>query len=190
METLHSLKSTILLIIAIGSFYSCDFQNNEPEGVTYNLLLNYTDVSGNDLVRNLVELDTPTSHLYKLEIVLPEPCDDWRNESYNIKGGDTASPHVFYHLFNNRYYFTGYFNIPVGGCPATDILTHRVKCPELFGDEAVREIVSYWDVPKKQSTGHQHEAKCYRIEFEGNEITPTPMDKTSSVFIATLIVKR
>jgi len=189
MKILNQLKSAALLIIVTCSFFSCTLQTHDPETVAYNLLLNYTDISGNDLVKGLVEVDNTTSRLYKLEIVLPEPCDNWNNESYHIKSGNTASPSVFYELFDDRYYFTAYFMIPVDGCPTTRMITHKVKCPELFGDDAVREIVSYWDIPQKAILGVMHYAKCYRIEFEGNEITPSPMDKYGgNVYAATIIL--
>jgi len=187
MKILNSLKSAALLFIVICSFFSCRLQTHDPETVTYNLLLNYADISGNDLVKGLVDVDSTTSRLYKLEIILPEPCDNRKNGSYHLKGGNTASPLVFYKLFNDRYYFTAYFALPVDGCPTTRMITHKVKCPELFGDDAVREIVSYWDIPKKTILGVTYYAKCYRIEFEGKEITPSPIDKEAA-YIATIIL--
>lgn len=180
-------KTVALLILVICSFSSCDLriQDNGPDFVDYNLLLNYKDISGNDLVKGLGEIDSNTSRLYKLEIVLPEPCDNWVIQDHYIT--DTVSPKVFYKLFNDHYYFTAYFGIPVDDCPTTKMITHKVKCPELFGDDAVREIVSYWNIPPKK-TSHYRYAKCYRIEFEGNEITPTPMDKYEHVYVATIIL--
>ena len=65
-----------------------------------------------------------------------------------------------------------FFRVPVNDCPEEKTLTYKLKCPYVFGDEAVHEVVTYWNIPKAKSSVNDHYAKCYRIEFEGNEITP------------------
>jgi hypothetical protein len=187
MKAINLLKQAALLITAICCLTSCP--GHEPETVGYNLLLNYTDTYGNDLVKGLVEVDTSSSvRLYKLEIVIPEPCEYRYYGSYKITGRDTFSPDPFiYALFDDHYYCAAYFYLPVDGCPSTSIITHKVKCPELFGDDDVREIVSLWDIPKADRYG-THYAECYLIEFEGNEIIPTPRDKYEQAYVATIIL--
>ena len=51
------------------------------------------------------------------------------------------------------------------------MLTYKLKCPTVFGDEAEHELVTYWEVPKIQNNFAK--AICNRIEFEGKVITPT-----------------
>jgi hypothetical protein len=172
MKAINLLKQAALLITAIFSFTSCP--GFGPGAVQYRLGLSYTDIYANDLVRGLAEVDTSStgiSSLYKLQIVLPEPCTRWSHEGYNIKGNDTASPKVEYMLLTDHSYCLVNFILPVDDCPQTRMLTHKVKCPELFGDDAVREIVSWWDIPKAENA--MHYAECYLIEFEGNEIVTT-----------------
>lgn len=41
-----------------------------------------------------------------------------------------------------------------------------MQCPYIFGDEETHELVTYWDLSENIH------AKCYRIEFEGQEIIP------------------
>jgi hypothetical protein len=186
MKTLNLLKQAALLIIVSCCFSSCPMLGHEPTSVGYNLLLNYTDIDGNDLVKELVEVDTiSVDRLYKLEIVIPEPCEYRYGGSSKIKSRETFSPDPFgLLLINDHYYCGAYFYLPVDGCPQTRMITHKVKCPELFGDDDIREIMSWWDIPKGENGTHY--AKCYLIEFEGNVIIPTPKDKYEEVYIATI----
>jgi len=88
--------------------------------------------------------------------------------------------------YNSYYYLTNGFYLPVNDCPEEKILTYKLKCPYVFGDDSVHEFVTYWDIPRDKIN---HSAKCSRIEFEGNEITPTPMDKYEQSYTATIILK-
>ena len=65
------------------------------------------------------------------------------------------------------------------------MLTYKIKCPYIFGDDAVHELVTYWEIPNERNPS----AKCYRITFEGNEVTPSPMDKYDYNYTAAIILE-
>ena len=178
------------------NFSSCNllFSHNEPEYVSYDLYLSFQDVSGNDLVKG-IELNTSSGSvkdsLFTLDIIVSEPCRNWDNKIYNTpaRSGfepDVNRPGLGMVRYNSYCYLTNGFYLPVNDCPEEKILTYKLKCPYVFGDDAVHEFVTYWDIPRDKIN---HSAKCYRIEFEGNEITPTPMDKYEQSYTATLILK-
>ena len=48
-------------------------------------------------------------------------------------------------------------------CP---VITIRLSCPYLFGNDAVHDIVTYWEPVDPIAT------KCYRVEFAGKEYIP------------------
>lgn len=204
----------VLKVIAISgliimSFFSCDHSSeHEPEFIVYNLGLNFQDASDNDLVKgieleewaypnNVAMEDAPWGtvkrDLYVLDIIVAIPCKHWNNETYNTPDRpgvtyDVNRPMLGMKMSNNRScYLTNNFRLPVGDCPEEKILTYKLKCPYLFGDEAIHEFVTYWDVPKGK-TDNQHFAKCYRIEFEGNEVTPVSLDKYELANAANIIL--
>lgn len=45
-------------------------------------------------------------------------------------------------------------------------LTYKLQCPSIFGDKETHELVTYWELTENIY------AKCYRIEFKGQEIVP------------------
>lgn len=59
----------------------------------------------------------------------------------------------------------------------------------VFGDDTVYEFITYWDVPKKYLPDNSKFAKCYRIEFDGNEIIPETLEDESRNYSATIILK-
>jgi len=63
------------------------------------------------------------------------------------------------------------------------MLTYKLKCPYVFGDEAVHEIVTYWDIPKTKSGDGSVYAKCNRIEFEGKVITPITYEYSLNKYV-------
>lgn len=131
-----------------------------------------------------------------MDIIVSEPCKNWDNDIYNAPARPGFSPDVNRpKLIMERYddglcYLTNNFYVPVGDCPPERMLTYKLKCPYLFGDDAVHEFVTYWDIPKAKSGWTDYMAKCYRIEFEGNEIVPTSLDKYELSNTATIIVNK
>jgi len=188
-----------LLTFIIINFSTCDllFRHHDhmSESVVYNLGLNFQDGAGNDLVEGigLEEWGHVIPDLYVLDIILSEPCENWDNEVYNTPARPGFRPTAYRPQFvMQRYtddcYLTNRFGVPVGDCPEEKILTYKLKVPYVFGDEAVHEIVTYWDIPKKKSD-YAYYAKCNRIEFEGKEIIPQgPMDKNGN-YVAIIKLK-
>jgi len=195
MKTLKILGLFALLIICSSCVdilaHLFGYGSPDPESVTYNLGLSFQDASGNDLVKGIglegwsvgmpIEDDLyylVKDSLYTLDIILSEPCKNWDNKIYNVPARPgfepiTNHPTLGMNIYDNGYcYLTSdFFRVPVNECPEEKILTYKLKCPYVFGDEAVHELVTYWDIPKKKILSSYY-AKCYRIEFEGKEITP------------------
>lgn len=208
MKTLYVFG---LLTMAMIKLTSCDspLGTLPPETVVYNLGLSFQDASGNDLVKGigLEEWSAGTSmedalwgsvkpDLYVLDIIVSEPCKNWDNEIYNTPARpgfipDVNRPKLGMERDNNGdCYLTNSFSLPVNDCPEEKILTYKLKCPYVFGDEAVHEFVTYWDIPKS-NYAHTSErfAKCYRIEFEGVEIAPQPPIDERRNYEAIIVLK-
>ncbi|WP_189604196.1 hypothetical protein [Salinimicrobium marinum] len=166
----------------------------EPEFISYNLYLSFQDISGNDLVKGIEFNDSSGSvkdSLYTLDIIVSEPCWNWDNDIYNAPARpgfepDVNRPTFGLSRFNGYSYLTNQFGLPVNDCPEQKILTYKLKCPYLFGDDAVHELVTYWDISKDK---RNPSAKCYRIDFEDNEITPAPMDNYEYNYTAAIILE-
>ncbi|HMM04080.1 MULTISPECIES: hypothetical protein [unclassified Dysgonomonas] len=203
---MKTLKISGLLVFVIMNFSSCFlFPDHEPETVTYNFGLSFQDTSGNDLVKGIglewwldstfiseeqAQSGIVKNDLYVLDIIVSEPCKNWDNKIYNTPGSDVIRPILGMVRYNNGYrYLDNDFSLWVNDCPEAKMLTYKLKCPYVFGDEAVHEFVTYWDIPKVKSSG-QTFAKCYRIEFNGNEIIPQFSKEryTSGCYIATIIL--
>lgn len=191
MKTLKILGLLALMM----NYASCDllFSHVEPESVSYYLNLNFQDASGNDLVKG-IEFDassgTVNDSLFTLDIIVSEPCGNWDNKIYNAPARpgfepDVNRPKLGMLKYNSCCYLTNGFYIPVNDCPEEKILTYQLKCPYIFGDDAVHEFVTYWDIPKDKVN---QTAKCNRIEFEGNEIIPST-DQYEQSYTASIILK-
>jgi hypothetical protein len=202
---MKTLKILGLYALVIMNFTSCDFLfgHREPDIVVYQLNLSFQDASGNDLVKGigLTDLCCPTNipeeqaqsgtvkdSLFTLDIILSEPCNNWDNEIYNAPARpgfipDVNRPKLGMERYNNSYYLTTRLSFFVNACPEEKKLTYKLKCPYVFGDDALHEFVTHWDIPKNSMATY---AKCNRIEFEGNEITPTLMNKY--YYTATIIL--
>ena len=195
------LKTLGLLALTTMIFYSCfiRYAAEPPEFVIYNLGLSFQDTSGNDLVKGIGLREVSPSgmsgtvipDLYVLDVIISEPCKNWDNEVYNTPARPGFDPDINrpklginngMDKFNNgEYYLTNSFWLPVDGCPEIRILTYKLKCPYVFGNEEVHEFVTYWDIPKTKAFGSDYHAKCLRIEFEGNEIFPqAPIDERNT----------
>ena len=184
----------ILSLVALIMFSYCDPPiHKQPEFISYNLYLNFQDSSGNDLV-NGIEINNSldiSKDSYALDIIISEPCWNWDNDSYNTpaKSGfepDVNSPKLGISKYNGYSYLTNQFGLPLEDCPTQEILTYKIKCPYIFGDDTVHELITYWDIPKGK---RNPSAKCYRIAFEGNEITPSPMDNYDYVYTAAITME-
>ncbi|WP_084166318.1 hypothetical protein [Anditalea andensis] len=190
-------KRIISLLALMIYVSSCDLLsfNTPPESVGYNLYLSFQDVSGNDLVKG-IELNGSSGavkdSLYILDIIISEPCQNWDNTIYNAPARpgfipDVNLPQLGMVSYNGYSHLTNHFGLSLKNCGEQKKLTYKLKCPYLFGDDAIHEFITYWEIPKDKLN---HGAKCYRIEFEGNEITPTPMvNYENTTFTAAIILE-
>lgn len=158
-----------LMLSAIG-LPSCYwlFGHEEPEydGVAYNLALGFRDASGKDLVEGIGLRDwweNVLPDLYELEI---------------LRSGSRVE--IPASLRMERYGADCYFIILLTQVVEEDRdeeqLTYRLKCPYVFGDDAVHELITDWIIPKNKTSSNEYSAHCSRIEFEGNEIIPDICD--------------
>lgn len=217
MKTLKFLGLLTLTIISLSScekiFEKLFAQGVEPDHTTYWLYIGFQDASGNDLVKGIGLLQGAPSNvpeeqaasgdvkrdLYVFDIILSESCWNFDNENYY-----TATPHRpgiipavnrsslgMERRDNGYYYLTNQFRINVKDCPEEKILRYRLKCPYVFGDEAVHEFVTYWNIPKKKDLWTYY-AICNRMEFEGKVITPISYEykKNVNISYATIILEK
>ncbi len=102
---------------------------------------------------------------------------------------DVNRPKLTMNNNNGIFYLNNSFSVPAEDCLEQKILTYKLKIAHVFGDEAVYKLVTYWDVPKKYLSDNSKFAKCYRIEFDGNEIIPETPEDESKNYSATIILK-
>jgi len=186
---------------------SCDFHfHHDPKFVEYYLAFTFQDASGNDLVKGIeleewypgnIPVEEANSGVvnrdfYALDIIVSQPCKNWDNEVYNAPARpgfipDVNSPKLLWWKNNSLNCLGSGLSIPVDDCPVMEKLTFKLKCPYLFGDEAVHDLVTYWDTPKIRNSSVR--SKCYRIEFEGKVFTDISYE---SIYhsIATIILDR
>ncbi len=167
----------LLTLVMIGLFTACPFRYHERDTISYDLDFSFQDVDGNDLVRGIglekwwPELSeeenasegTVKDIFYRLRIFVSESCEE-KTASKGYTSVLKMSRHKEY-----WYLSTGSAkNAEI--CPNEEIVTYKLRCSYLFGDEGSHEIVSYWDIPKIKN--HYAIATCYRVEFEGKVYTP------------------
>jgi hypothetical protein len=186
-----------LALILMCSLTSCP-DHCQPSSVAYWLYVSFQDASGNDLVKGIAleewypsnvpveeaQFGSVKRDLYTLEIIIPEPCKT--NFRPGVIPDDPSPPELNWHKLNNGYYgLSSDFSISVDNCPETKILTYRLKCPYIFGDNETHELVTYWDFPKMRHG--EILAKCYRIELNGSVFTQIVYEQYIS--IATVILE-
>ena len=154
----------------------------------YILRLSILDASGNDLVKGIVcnawdsekgqmsELDSDFGSvkpdLYKLEVVFPEPWMDVYHRT-PTPGAilDRIVPTLAVHIIDDYYYL--YLETSSDRYDdkersrAAEMLTFKLTCPYIFGNNAIHEIVTYW----KEGNKPTNSRVCYRIEIGGNTFT-------------------
>ncbi len=187
----NKLYLGLLAILVLGSFSSCDLisKDHEPDFTIYQLDLSFRDVSGKDMVKGigLEEWCCPTTipeeqaqsgtvkhELYELNILASKSCED---EMAALPGRyhyipNEVGPVIGMSKFDGYSFLTTDYGFPLVNCPNEKILTYKLKCPYVFGDEAEHEFITYWEIPKIKND--ESFAKCTRVEFEGEIFTPIP----------------
>lgn len=193
MKQLKILGILILMTVSLGScdllFDLFDTQPAPSKYVVYNLALGFQDASGNDLVKG-IKLDdyaTVNRNSYELYIIASDSCKSWYDGINDKPDPDIDRPRLGMYQYNGCCYLTNIFRVPINDCPQEEILTYKLKCLDVFGDEEVHEMVTYWDIPKVKGD-NDHIAKCFLVKFDGTEITPIPTDKTESAYYAVTII--
>ena len=187
--------------------FSCQklFHHEEEPFTSHILFLSIEDDSGFDLVKKLAlhELNpdsrslnyyyTIHDDLYTLDAVYPDLNMDpvWR--SYNTPNPDIHRPDpplrwtIKYDIKDGRYYllFDPSVSYVDKTSPAPKI-TYKLSCHQIFGDDELHEIVTYWKPhPSKSRSYYQI---CYRIEYAGNKITNITYDGLNHLSYATLVI--
>ncbi len=179
------LLSILSVLLVMSSFSSCVFffwhHDDDIKSVGYQLDLSFQDASGKDLVSGIgvemmpaygssepVETNYVRSDLYELKVVASKACEDVlaatpRNYIPSGRNLGLNSVDGYTFLTTHHYYMAD-------KCPDERVLTYKLKCPYVFGNHVVREVVTYWEIPKMRDGGVS--AICKRITFEGEEITP------------------
>lgn len=198
-----------LLAIVALNFISCDlrFDALPPKTVFYNLGFNFQDSSGNDLVNGIgleewipanISMENALSgtvnrELYVLDIAVSDPCTNWDNDIYNSPARPGFIPDVNRPIFtlhnNGDCYLNSSLSLLADACPDQRILIYKLKIAHVFGDDAIYEFVTYWDVPKEYLRDNSKFAKCYRIEFDGNVFIPETSENESRYYSATIVLK-
>lgn len=175
---MKELKKISWLMMVVICLSSCNlfYRDCIPEIDSYMIALCFQDALGNNVSEGIgteepgIEASGKSSNegtvdpdLYSLEVVLQNYIDG------ETKPGPDAYPQInslgtIKHdklgtcLINYFSRFRENNNVRK--------LTYKLKCPYIFGDKETHEIVTYWELSENIY------AKCYLIEFEGQEIIP------------------
>lgn len=191
---MRKLKSLGLLFLSVICFSSCDwlFGHKDPvfHYTVYNLAIGFRDASGSDLVKGIGLKDRQSgvsmedakwgevdSDQYRLDIMVDIPCWNWSNDTYDTPSRpatgpfEVKRPQLDIYYYDEICYLHNYFELPVEDCPDQRKLTYKLKCPYVFGDKEVHELVTYWDIPTEKPVPTTY-AKCLRIEFGGDKFIP------------------
>jgi len=147
------------------------------------LFLGVQDVDGNDLVKGIeVVGGNASAHwgpeiksdLYTLTIIYPDLC------MYPIPENlppvqVVESESCFYLVFD-------VFTSNVNDCPNADMLTYKLKCSYIFGDDSFHEMVTYWKEGNKPTNSHI----CYRIDLDGKESNEEIVYERNQISITTV----
>ena len=169
----------------------------------YLLGVSFQDASGNDLVKGieyeledgLVPNPTVTNQgivisNYTFEIIYPDLCMDVYYQHYHNSGAVIPAdigqhPDIWVKKFDNRYFlwfdvFTCSRTRDTDHCPMANTLTFKLSCPDLFSDDEVHELVTYWKQDKEISirTGGIY---CSHIEFDGKEYNTQTIYETYDI---------
>jgi hypothetical protein len=177
------MKKIILFAITL-LFCSCNliYEHKDYVGkqINYSIGISLQDNQGNDLVKgfNIIEkkpLDYSENGI--LEVINPEQYNIELKLSSPNKTSKTLSDIIFdNHIpsmwtsipkgFNN-YYLFHHIGLDTNDYDLQEKIIYRLKCPHIFGDQEVHEIVTYWTLDQN---GNNQYAHCYRAEFNGKDI--------------------
>jgi hypothetical protein len=130
------------------------------------LFIGVLDMVGNDLVKGIAVGDDTDgaahwgpkikSDMYTFEIIYPDLCMDIGKHPVQVEETDILNYLVFDVGASTN-----------NGCPDAGILTYKLKCLYIFGDDVVHELVTYW----KEGNEPTKSRLCYRIVLDGKSST-------------------
>ncbi|MDR1161613.1 MAG: hypothetical protein LBK45_04650, partial [Tannerellaceae bacterium] len=154
--------SGLSALIMMSSVSSCHLVfNQDPDTVSYLLDISFQDASGNDLVKGIrledwypanipeeqAQSGSVKHDLYVLGIIASQLCQDvidsWNNRHYVI-----PTYRLGLDKLNGYWFLTTDMGFTANECLDEKVLTYKLKCPYVFGDEAEHEFVTYWEIPK------------------------------------------
>ena len=184
MKIFRLIALSLLLMLS----YSCSKREIGVFPRYYLLQLNFLDSFGIEILKDipivklggylvLEDIDgwsgEVKSEIFNLDIILPELC---------FKLQEPRSERTGYPLFVNKIANRYYLHMKADGsslCPPAGIITHKLTCPHIFGDNAEHIIISYWK-PREDShsswilkDGTSALNYCYRIEIDGQDFPVT-----------------
>ena len=154
----------VFIFIVVATLCSCNPCRRGPWH-EYLLDLSFQDASGNDLLSG-IEYDAylydPHRGTIKKELMHLSIYYDGIYSLSSVALGEIA---VSIHQKSDSIYYIAQ-DFAFNKCdPYVDKIIFRVRCPYVFGDNYIHEIITYWRPAKNDFF------ECYRIEYEGKEIT-------------------
>jgi len=149
------------------------------------LSLSVKNVSGVDLVKELglhvsnSDYEPPimptfnaiNPDLYTLKAVYPDIKMDPVWNHHNTSGAIIPGPYTYkleYEIKDDCYYLVFHPRNSFGyrdKTPPAPMITYKLSCPQIFGDDEEHEIITYWKPIDKRYQS------CYRIEYNGKEFS-------------------
>ena len=195
---MKTLKWMLLLVAAATLGKSCFLLEldlpqwgPQPPIFYYTLDLSFQDAQGNDLVRGIGEDEDAEGFIVKKsEYTLEVVHNGWKTDTANSRIGLIKESDDYRMRFAMSDWKSDASKDSV-------VTTLRLRCPYILGepnqyyqfspDGAPRHrFVTYWRPIKSKSW----EYLCYRIEFDGKEITAISYKPDTKVSVATIILDR
>jgi len=177
------------------------------------IYLRFQDTLGNDLLEGkestfpcvMGQRQTAKPEFYTLDVVFEDGIyNEWKPAPAPLIGGmpayilDERYPAVYFNLYPeytdekydyNSLFFTTQSDRPYGedatlhDAKFAEKITFRFTCPDLFGDDEVHEIITWWE-PR----GEGFHTKCTCITYDGKEFPVK--DEYAEQPIATIILDK
>ena len=196
---MKSLKYSLFLVLAM-LLNSCEVEyGNFYPFYEHWLWLSFQDTSGNDLVKgigyNWWQSDVVPEEeagggpvnpdLYTLKIIFPENAVDVWEKSPEIRPELTLIKPNYGEWNSSKGYYLNFSTSSVKK-DNVEMLTFKLSCPYVFGDNSTHEIVTYW----RKSNVPKGTVKCYRIVFDGKEINEITYENYEQISLAKIVLDR
>jgi len=136
------------------------------------------DASGNDLVKGI---DVVNEVIVKPDFYTLEVVSEPLVPNYSLYPYPSLEVYIYY----NHYYLLLRTSSNRNYKPASKLI-FKLKCPHIFGDDNVHEVVTYWKAGNKPTKSRI----CYLIELEGKEFTQITYEEYKQLSRATIVLDR